>query len=50
MYLAGWEGIRRLRHEAQLTSLREFHDRFLSFGSVPVSLVAQAFVREEICL
>lgn len=50
MYLAGWDAIRRLRRESQPSSLREFHDRFLSFGSVPVSLVAQAFVREEICL
>jgi Bacterial protein of unknown function (DUF885) len=63
MYLAGWEGIRNLRSEAQPASLREFHDRLLSFGSVPVSLVADALtltfsqrarepsmVKEEICL
>jgi Bacterial protein of unknown function (DUF885) len=50
MYLAGWEGIQQLRREVQPTSLREFHDRLLSFGSVPVALIAKALVREEICL
>jgi hypothetical protein len=42
MYLAGWEAIRRLRRELSGPSAREFHDRFLSFGSVPVALVARA--------
>jgi uncharacterized protein (DUF885 family) len=45
MYLAGSDAIGRLRREleSQLApfSLREFHDRLLSFGSVPVSLVAR---------
>jgi hypothetical protein len=50
MYFAGWEQIRSVRREVKPASLREFHDRFLSFGSVPVSLVAKALVREEICL
>jgi uncharacterized protein (DUF885 family) len=45
MYLAGWDGIRRLRRamaarEGSTFSLRRFHDRLLSYGSVPVSLVA----------
>jgi uncharacterized protein (DUF885 family) len=44
MYLAGWDGIwqlrRRLHHGG--TSLRQIHDRLLSFGSVPVSLVGRA--------
>jgi uncharacterized protein (DUF885 family) len=45
MYLAGWDGIRRLRREIAAReggafSLRRFHDRLLSYGSVPVSLVA----------
>lgn len=41
MYLAGTDLIHRLRHElAGRYSLSEFHDRFLSFGSVPVQLVA----------
>src|SRR5439155_3885533 len=44
MYLAGWDGIWRLRREfsAQTLSLRDFHDRLLSFGSVPVSLVGRS--------
>jgi Bacterial protein of unknown function (DUF885) len=49
MYLAGWHGLRQLRRdmEARLGadfSLREFHDRVLSFGSVPVSLIARAML------
>jgi uncharacterized protein (DUF885 family) len=47
MYLVGWDGLWQVRHEAQARegrafSLRAFHDRVLSFGSVPVTLVAQA--------
>jgi uncharacterized protein (DUF885 family) len=45
MYLAGWDGIHRLRQESRVDqgdSLREFHDQLLSFGSVPVSLVSRA--------
>ena len=45
MYLGGWDSIWRLRRELsnnQTTSLREFHDRLLSFGSVPVSLVGRS--------
>jgi Bacterial protein of unknown function (DUF885) len=46
MYLAGWDAIWRVRrelraHEGPHFSLRAFHDRLLSFGSVPVSLVAE---------
>jgi uncharacterized protein (DUF885 family) len=41
MYLAGWDGIWRLRRQAHSLPLRDFHDRLLSFGSVPVSLVAR---------
>jgi hypothetical protein len=45
MYLIGWHGIWRLRREVQSRlSLREFHDRVLSFGSVPVSLIARAML------
>jgi len=45
MYLAGWDGIRRLGRavkasEGSAFSLRRFHDRLLAFGSVPVSLIA----------
>ena len=47
MYLAGCEGLWRLRRETQARqgrafSPRAFHDRVLSFGSVPVTLIAQA--------
>jgi hypothetical protein len=41
MYLAGWDAIWRVRRQAHALPLREFHDRLLSFGSVPVSLVAR---------
>jgi hypothetical protein len=45
MYLMGWDGLWRLRREWQARlSLREFHDRVLSFGSVPVSLIARAML------
>ena len=45
MYLAGWDGIRRLRRavearEGSAFSLGRFHDRLLSYGSIPVALVA----------
>jgi uncharacterized protein DUF885 len=46
MYLIGWDGIWRLRRELERStpafSLRAFHDRLLSFGSIPVSLIARA--------
>jgi len=45
MYLAGWDGIWRLRRELcdqQQMSIRNFHTEFLSFGSVPVSLVGRS--------
>jgi hypothetical protein len=45
MYLMGWDGLWRLRREWQARlSLREFHNRVLSFGSVPVSLIARAML------
>jgi uncharacterized protein (DUF885 family) len=49
MYLIGWDGIWRLRRALQTRdpagfSLRAFHDRFLSFGSVPLSLIAQVML------
>jgi len=44
MYLAGWEAIHRLRAQLSSAPPREFHDRFLSFGSVPVALVARAML------
>ena len=50
MYLVGTELIHELRRELvgetySGLSLCNFHDRFLSFGSVPVSLIAKAMRR-----
>jgi uncharacterized protein (DUF885 family) len=47
MYLAGWDGIMRLRRalearEGASFSRRRFHDRLLAFGSLPVALIADA--------
>ncbi len=47
MYLAGWDDIWRLRreveaHQKSAFALRAFHDRILSFGSIPVTLIARA--------
>ncbi len=49
MYLMGTDQIHRLRGELAARegagfSLRAFHDRFLSYGSVPVSLIARAML------
>jgi len=46
MYWLGTDGLHRLRDERKRAegsafSLRRFHDRVLSFGSIPVPLVAQ---------
>ena len=51
MYLAGWDGIRRLRRavearEGSTFSLRRFHDRLLSYGSVPVTLVGETMLAD----
>ncbi|MGQ0568011.1 MAG: DUF885 family protein [Armatimonadota bacterium] len=46
MYLVGTEQIHRLRRDLAARrpgfDLRRFHDRFLSYGSVPVSLICAA--------
>jgi uncharacterized protein (DUF885 family) len=52
IYLVGRDAILDLRADLQQQlgsrfSLREFHDRFLSFGSIPVALIAAA-MREEV--
>ncbi|MGD2068437.1 MAG: DUF885 family protein [Gemmatimonadota bacterium] len=52
MYLAGTDAIHRLRREMEALrgndfDLRDFHDTFLSYGSVPVTLVAEAMKRRE---
>lgn len=50
MYLAGTDGIHRLRREMRerqgpAFELGRFHDELLSFGSVPIPLVAEAMRR-----
>jgi uncharacterized protein (DUF885 family) len=51
MYIFGCDRIKQLR--AQMSSrlgarfnLRDFHDRFLSFGSIPVELIANEMMKE----
>lgn len=49
MYLTGTERIHQLRRHASREKgfeLRTFHDRFLSYGSVPVALIATAMAGE----
>ena len=44
MYWLGTEGLHQLRRErSRGLALRQFHDRVLSYGSIPVSLIAQAW-------
>lgn len=49
MYLIGSDQIRELRRklaerEGTAFSLRAFHDRLLSYGSIPISLIAEAML------
>ena len=49
MYLIGTDAIHDLRAEIQARegsafSLRSFHDRFLSYGAIPVSLIREAML------
>jgi hypothetical protein len=51
MYLVGQDAIHRLRRDLSARSgprfdLGAFHDRFLSFGSLPVTLIAERMRRE----
>jgi uncharacterized protein (DUF885 family) len=51
MYLTGRDAIHALRTETAARAgatfdLRAFHDRFLSFGSIPVALIASAMRQE----
>jgi uncharacterized protein (DUF885 family) len=51
MYLIGTDAIHDLRRtvstrEGATFSLRAFHDRFLSYGAIPVSLIATAMFSE----
>jgi hypothetical protein len=48
MYWLGTEGLHQLRRDRQRIeggsfSMRRFHDRVLSFGSIPVPLIAQVY-------
>ncbi len=52
MYLAGWDGIQRLRkavseRDGAAFSLRKFHDQLLSYGAIPVALVADVMLRSD---
>ncbi len=52
MYLIGQDAIRDLRREVSARdgadfSLRRFHDEFLSYGSVPVSLIRAAMLTPD---
>ncbi len=55
MYLVGTDAIHALRQnlaarEGSAFSLRRFHDAFLSYGSIPVALIAQAMLGEGVGL
>ncbi len=52
MYWLGTRGIHRLRAEVQRRegaafSLRRFHDRFLSYGAIPVALISRLMLADE---
>ena len=52
MYLTGCDAIHELRSKIQSLqkerfNLRQFHDKFLSYGSIPVALIASAMLEEE---
>ena len=52
MYLIGTEAIHHLRRQLAARdggafSLRAFHDRFLSYGAIPVALIAGSMLGEE---
>lgn len=48
MYLLGTDSIHKLRDESAKKdssfSMSKFHDRFLKYGSVPVSLIASGML------
>ena len=51
MYFVGRGAIHRLRREVSRRlgarfNLRDFHDQFLSYGSIPVSLIADDMIRQ----
>ena len=52
IYLMGTDGIHKLRKELAARqgndfTLRTFHDEFLSYGSIPVSLISAAMKRKR---
>jgi uncharacterized protein (DUF885 family) len=52
MYLVGTNQIWQLRRERERAegasfNLRRFHDRFLSYGSIPVALIAEAMKHDD---
>lgn len=52
MYLTGCDAIHNLRNQLATKlgsdfSLRDFHDTFLSFGSIPVALIADEMLRAQ---
>jgi hypothetical protein len=52
MYWLGTQGLHRLRAEVQARegaafTLRRFHDRVLSYGAIPVALIARLVLAEE---
>ena len=53
MYLPGCDRIHALRAEMAALqgarfNLRNFHDQFLSYGSIPVALAAREMIKGEI--
>ena len=51
MYLAGWDGIQRLRRAVEARdgsrfSRRRFHHQLLAFGAIPVALIAEAMLAD----
>ncbi len=51
MYLTGCDAIHELRKtlsalQGSRFSLRDFHDQFLSYGSIPVALISQAMLED----
>jgi uncharacterized protein (DUF885 family) len=55
MYLLGLDTIHKLRSrmtekDGSSFSLRSFHDRFLSYGSIPTSLIARSILGDELQL
>jgi uncharacterized protein (DUF885 family) len=53
MYWLGTREIHRLRAEIRRRegasfSMRRFHDRFLSYGAIPVAVIARLMLADEV--